>query len=521
MKKFISILLIASVLFTFSSCSLDNKFFTIGVLDKVDSLNPYTSDGDSEKIIAANCFEGLLRFDENGNIDLSGAVAYSMEKDLLKCTFTLNPEAIWHIPDDIISDDFDANITADDFVFGFKLLLESGCKDFSSIKGYEKAIEENDYSSLGVKAVDDYTLEFTFSKPDADFLYKIAANPVFPCDETIYSLLGNTVFTEINTTLTNGAYTPESIEDNGKVTLKPNPDYNGKLSISNQKITLTPVKNEQELLKEFEKGRLDIRLTTTFDRIDNDALTVSSTVNDVWGVAFNCQKDCTQNKALRLLLLSTLNFEVIKTPAFADGKATNIIPDNFYIDNEFYGNFSSEALTFTASSDNAPEQLDKILKGMNKSVIELNVSVPKQLESSFRKVIDAWTALFGEKIKFTLTSYKAETAETVIKKGNYDMGVFPLSPERLTPRSVLGKIKSAPCNYSSGELDKYISLVYADNEKIAKAYAKAEQFIVSQGVFIPLYYVSTQIYCQEGITGFYTSPDGSTVYFHLGVRSSQ
>ena len=109
----------------------------------------------------------------------------------------------------------------------------------------------------------------------------------------------------------------------------------------------------------------------------------------------------------------------------------------------------------------------------------------------------------------------------IIKKGNYDMGIFPLSPEELTPYSVLREINTPPCSYSSAELEKYITATYADNEKNAKAYAKAEQIIASQGVFVPLYYASTQIYCNEGVTGFYTSPDGAMVYFHQGARSSQ
>ena len=521
MKKFISILLITSILFTFSSCSLNGKLFNVGVSTSPDSFNPYTADCDSEKFIAANCFEGLLSFDEKGNIDLSGAVSYFMDKNMLKCTFNLNPSAVWHIPDGIILDDFNPAITADDFVFGFKLLLESGCVDFNTIMGYEKAVKEKDYSSLGVKALDDYTLEFTFSKPDVDFLYKLAANPVFPCNETIYKLLGSTAFAEINTTLTNGAYTAKAIDDDGKVTLITNPDYNGKLNTANKRITLIPTQSTQECLKKFEKGETDLYLTTTFDRIDNDSFTVASTVNDVWGFAFNCKSEFAKSKALRLLLISTLNFEIIKTPAFADGKATNIIPNNFYIDNEFYGDYPSKPLSFATNPENAVNQLDKILKAMNKSVIDLNVSVPKQLESSFRKVIDSWTAIFGEKIKFTLTSYKAEAAQTIIKKGNYDMGIFPLSPEELTPYSVLREINTPPCSYSSAELEKYITATYADNEKNAKAYAKAEQIIVSQGVFVPLYYASTQIYCNEGVTGFYTSPDGAMVYFHQGARSSQ
>jgi ABC-type oligopeptide transport system substrate-binding subunit len=53
---------------------------------------------DAEKIISTNCFEGLLRFDEHGKINLAGATAYKIEKDGLSYIFKLNPKAEWYIP---------------------------------------------------------------------------------------------------------------------------------------------------------------------------------------------------------------------------------------------------------------------------------------------------------------------------------------------------------------------------------------------------------------------------------------
>ena len=85
MKRIISLILIVTTLFMLCSCTNteSNTQLTMGIFDSIDNLDPLSANGDGERIIAANCFEGLLRFDSKGKIDLGGATAYSVSKDNL------------------------------------------------------------------------------------------------------------------------------------------------------------------------------------------------------------------------------------------------------------------------------------------------------------------------------------------------------------------------------------------------------------------------------------------------------
>ncbi len=502
MKKLICVVLIFSLILSLCSCSLTSKNFAVGYIDKIESFNPYKADGDIERIITTNCFEGLLRFNESGKIDPAGAIAYFIDSKNLTYTFTLNPEAIWHIPENLILDNFNNTITADDYIFGLNLLKKSGCSVFDEIK---------------VEAVDNYTLKFTLKKPDTDFLYKLCENPVIPCNKTIYEILGTNFCRDINSTITNGVYCISAINKKGEIILTPCADYKGNLNVKNREITLIPFKNQQELSKNFEKGKLDINLTTTFNRIDNNSLTVTTVKNNVWGVLFNCKNAFFNNKELRLLLLNHLNFDIIKTPAFAQGKAKNIIPGSFFIDEEFYEDFQPEEVTFNKTKAD-DEVLNKILKSAGRKSFSFKVLVPKQLETSFRKVITEWENAFGERIKFDLVSYKAENSVLATKQGNYDIAVLPLSPENLTPASILNKIISAPCYWKNKNLETLYSSSFGDTEKNAATYKKAEKLIVSEGVFVPLFYSGIQLYQNKNITGFYPSPNGETIYLHSGAR---
>ena len=184
MKKFLSILLCIVIVFSLCSCSLleNNAAFTIGVIEAANSFNPMLAKTQAEKILSDTCSEGLLRFDEEGNIDLAGAVAYTIDRAGLTYTFSLNSIAKWHITDEIEDTlkflnikDFDPVITSQDYVYGIEQYRKMDADSFSLINQ--------------TRALDDFTLQITLTEPDSDFLYKLAALPVFPCERKTWQSL--------------------------------------------------------------------------------------------------------------------------------------------------------------------------------------------------------------------------------------------------------------------------------------------------------------------------------------------
>ena len=70
MKKFTSILLIITIILSLCACSSigSNTKITIGVLEPVSTLDPAKASTLSERIVADNCFEGLLRLNSDGPV---------------------------------------------------------------------------------------------------------------------------------------------------------------------------------------------------------------------------------------------------------------------------------------------------------------------------------------------------------------------------------------------------------------------------------------------------------------------
>ena len=130
-KKLISLSLsLIMVVTLFSGCSLfKNAEFHIGFIDEIESLDPLKATGDAETMSAANCFEGLLKFNQNGEIVLSGATKYSISGDGLTYTFSLNPKAVWYVAElnegILNGTDFDSRVTAHDYVYTIKKVRQS------------------------------------------------------------------------------------------------------------------------------------------------------------------------------------------------------------------------------------------------------------------------------------------------------------------------------------------------------------------------------------------------------------
>ena len=92
MKRLIAILLcIIFIICLFPSCSKTTvgKGFVMPVSETPDSLDPQIANSDIEKLIIANCFEGLVRIARNGEIENGVAESYTVSSDGLVYTFNL------------------------------------------------------------------------------------------------------------------------------------------------------------------------------------------------------------------------------------------------------------------------------------------------------------------------------------------------------------------------------------------------------------------------------------------------
>lgn len=105
-----------------------------------------------------------------------------MSSDGLTYTYTLRKGVKWYTSD---GEEY-ADVKAQDFVTGLKHAADKKGDALyivqDSIKGLSDYIEgkEKDFSSVGVKALDDYTVQYTLNKPESFWNSKLTYSVLFP-----------------------------------------------------------------------------------------------------------------------------------------------------------------------------------------------------------------------------------------------------------------------------------------------------------------------------------------------------
>ena len=134
-----------------------------------ENLNYITSGKAATHDITGNLIDGLFENDKYGNLIPSLAKDWTVSQDGLTYTYKLRDDAKWY---DSEGEEY-ADVTADDFVAGIKYAADHKSEMLyiiqNSIKGLNDYVEgkTSDFKNVGIKAVDDHTLQITLNQADA------------------------------------------------------------------------------------------------------------------------------------------------------------------------------------------------------------------------------------------------------------------------------------------------------------------------------------------------------------------
>ncbi len=186
MKKLISLLLCAAMLLSMAGAVAEDKVtYTALYSSEVTTLNYLITSSTNEFAIAANFIDTLVEYDMYGRMLPSLATAWENSEDGLTWTFTLRQDACWVDGNDEVV----APVTANDFVAAAKYILNaqnaSSTADilYGVIAGAEayylgtatpeegqEPAPKTEWDTVGIKALDDYTLQYTLDHPVPYFL---------------------------------------------------------------------------------------------------------------------------------------------------------------------------------------------------------------------------------------------------------------------------------------------------------------------------------------------------------------
>ena len=209
--------------------------------------------------VITNLVDGLLENDSYGNLTPALAEDWSVSADGLTYTYKLRKDAKWYTAD---GEEY-ASVKAQDFVTGIKYAADNKGQAMDLIQNSIKGLNDyvtgatNDFTTVGVKALDDYTVEYTLTRPEPYWNSKTTNSILFPVNEEFLKSKDKEF----------GTLTPDSILYNGPYLLK---DFTSKSSIEyvknphyydHDKVTIEKVKlayfdgSDQEMtIRNFESG---------------------------------------------------------------------------------------------------------------------------------------------------------------------------------------------------------------------------------------------------------------------------
>ncbi|WP_247912749.1 peptide ABC transporter substrate-binding protein [Streptococcus sp. oral taxon 431] len=225
------------------SSAKGEKTFSYTYETDPDNLNYLTTGKAATSNITSNVIDGLMENDRYGNFVPSIAEDWSVSQDGLTYTYTIRKDAKWYTSE---GEEY-AAVKAQDFVTGLKYAADNKSEALylvqDSIKGLDAYVkgEVKDFSEVGIKAIDDQTVQYTLNKPESFWNSKTTMGVLAPVNEEFLTSKGSDFAkaTDPSSILYNGPYLLKSLVAKSSVEFEKNPNYWDKDNVHIDKVKLS------------------------------------------------------------------------------------------------------------------------------------------------------------------------------------------------------------------------------------------------------------------------------------------
>jgi oligopeptide transport system substrate-binding protein len=233
----------------------DNQTYTYRDLDSLPTIDPQLIEDNAGHDIARNLFEGLMNQDEKGGLVPGVAESFTVSPDNRTYTFVLRKDAKWSNGDPV---------TAGDFVYAWQRAADpatasnySWYLELATIANASDVIAGTATpDTLGVKAVDDYTLEVTLTESTPFFAEMTTFATLFPAHRATIEQFGAD-WTKPGNMVSNGAYMLSEMIPAEKLTMVRNPNYWDNANTIIESVTSLVINDENLALTRYQAGELD------------------------------------------------------------------------------------------------------------------------------------------------------------------------------------------------------------------------------------------------------------------------
>lgn len=529
MKFFVLFGMFVLVLASCSPNSGEEKILRVALEKAMTTLNYQAMTSREEMEQVAQIMEGLTRYNGDRQLVPAGADSWELSEDQLKYVFTLRNDAKWTNG---------APVTANDYVFAWQTLaLHTNTESafFIDLLKNGKAVREGtmEVNTLGVKATDAYTLTVELVHPYTAFLDAVSTVTYYPLNEKAYLDIGADKYGDARETIvTNGPFTLTKYDPNRMLELTKNIAYwdAANVALNRVEVHIVPELTTQSIM--FDRKELDIiRVTTDLaDTYINGEDTITALEPRIVYLYLS-GSTMTPN-----IILRDINFR--KAIAYAIDKerlASAILRDgskplNALIPNDF-GNVRGESFRDYTARHNQPifnvEQAQEYFAAAKAALPEgtnFNITLKLQNTTVYNRVFEDVKAQIETNLpEVTLILEKVPTQVyvTQLLEKTTAAGVGSWSAPYVDYYTFADLfVKDATFNYANYYNMSYDALIAeaitrGDVEKQAKIYEAAEDVLLSDFVYIPLYQPGAKYRTQANIKGLVLNQSVPSIDYKL------
>ena len=348
MKKLLSFFLCFIMIATLAGCSGKNNSddgvtFTFASELDINTLDSTISDdGMSFNAIHA-IIDGLMGLDKDGKIVPAIAESYTLSDDKLVYTYTLR-DAKWSNGD---------KVTADDFVYAWQRII-ANAGNYAYMFGSDGAaivnadalmgkqangetLTQEDLDTLGVKAINDTTLEVTVERPCSYFDELMTFPCYYPINRAFAEEKGDQYAKKADAVISNGAFTLKTWELGSKAVFVKNPEYWNADAVKIDRLVMTLVQDPKTAAANFDSGYNDFAIinSSLVDKYKDTAEYKTYSEGYLFYLQLNMNTEALANANIRKALSLAINRTDFTDIILKDGskEANGFVPSGLSLNN--------------------------------------------------------------------------------------------------------------------------------------------------------------------------------------------
>lgn len=517
--------------------SAQGKIISYSLSTDPANLDPQVATDYNAILIIENIYEGLLSKASDGKLTEGVATDYTVSEDGLTYQFTLRQDSGWkHAYKEEKNEFNDTPVTANDFVFAFQRLLSPSTSSPHASKFYciknAQAVNTGQLGvdQLGVTAQGDYSLTIQLEYANSMFPELLTTSPAMPCNRDFFeSTLGQYGLSGENI-LANGPFYLLSWAKDSYVRIRSNPYYASALPTVAGGVNLT-VRASQDAYSALTEGDIDSGVLThsQFDKINRSKFDITEFENSVWGLVFNISSSAASantveeplfaNREIRIGLAQAVQRESYSSSLPDDlATASAVIPPSVSVLDQSYRDLVGEEVGYAYNPEEARQHIQNGMaqtegRDLNKAV----VLVPASQRQLFERMAQIWQKELN--IYLTATEIEDDKYEEALRKEKYDAAMMKFSSEANLPDSILAKFRSGSAYNTFGyQSDSYESILDSATlvtslEECVARYKEAEQQLLSDAIFLPLYYQKEYFAVSKDVSDIIFDPSSKLMYY--------